>query len=193
MPNRSTGGIELQLSKRSDSGGRTVTSGVDASQLLYFLLLVPELFLGQMPLGIYSPLDTRYPMGFIICTFLLPAVLQLSSIVRRQPSNGVSRWRKVSTWSGLALPLIGLVLFLNGALDRSPRIDMRATVIRKIAPTGYREAQSTLIVTSWRPGRSFEDLNVSSREFKQAVVGKGITIEMHEGRFGLPWYSNISP
>jgi hypothetical protein len=141
MQNRSTGGIDLQLSKRSDSGGRAVTSAVDARQLLYFLLLIPAGIVSMLPLGVYPPLDARLPMGFIIGAFLLSAVPQLTSIVRREPGNSVGWWRKVSICSGLALPLIGLLLFLNGRLDRSAPNDVRAMVIRKIAPAGHREAQ----------------------------------------------------
>jgi hypothetical protein len=48
-------------------------------------------------------------------------------------------------------------------------------------------------VTENGSGSSFEDLNVNSREFAGAVVGRRIIVEMHEGYFGLPWYSNISP
>jgi hypothetical protein len=192
MENRSTGGFELQLSKRSDWGGRTVTSALDARQLLYFLLLIPAGMLSMMPLGVYPPLDTRLPMGFIICAFLLSAVPRLTSIVQRQPGNGVGWWRMVSTASGLALPLIGLLLFLNGRLDKSTPNDVKTMVIRKIAPIGYREAQYRLTVSSWRPGRNFEYLNVSSRVFERAVVGKSIILELHQGYLGLSWYRNIS-
>jgi hypothetical protein len=192
MRNRSTGGIELELSKRPDSGGRAVAATVDARQLLYFLLLIPAVMVGLLPLGVYPPLDSRFPMGFIICAFLLSAVPQLTSIARRRPGNGVGWWRTVSICSGLALPTFGLLLFLNGRLDRSTPNDVSAMVIRKTAPIGYREAQYHLAVSSWRPGRSLEDLNVNSRVFERALVGKPLTVELHKGYFGLSWYDNIS-
>jgi hypothetical protein len=193
MQNRSTGGIEFRLSQRSDSGGPTATSGLDVRKLLYFLLLIPALMVGMLPLGVYPPLDTRLPMGVIIGAFLLSAVPQLTSIVGRRPGNGAGWWRTVSICSGLALPLFGLLLFLNGRLDRSTPYDVSARVIRKIAPGGYREAQSRLMVSSWRPGRSLEDLNVNSRVFERAAVGKSVTVELHKGYFGLLWCGNISP
>jgi hypothetical protein len=192
MQNRSSGGIGLQLTKRSDSGVRTVASAVDARRVLYFLLLIPAGIASMLPLGVYPPLDARLPMGFIICAFLLSAVPQLTSIVQRQPGSGIGWWRTVSICSGLALPLFGLLFFLNGRMDRSTPNHVNAMVIRKIAPIGYREAQYHLTVSSWRLARSVEDLNVSSRVFKRAVIGKRITMELHKGYFGLPWYSNIS-
>jgi hypothetical protein len=185
--------MELKLSNRSDPGGGTVASGVDAKQLLYFLLLIPAVFLGLLPLGVYPPLDARFPFGLIIGAFLLSAVLRLSGIARSQSGNDGGRWRTVSTCWGLALPLLGLLLFLNGRLDRFPRTTVQATVIRKTAPIGTREAQYGLTVSSWRPGRSIEDLNVGSRVFERAVVGKRVSVELHKGFFGLPWYGAISP
>jgi hypothetical protein len=197
VENRSTGGFELQLSKRADLGGHTVAPRsmpaptLDVRQLLYFLLLIPAGMLALQPLAIYPPLDTRFPMGFIICAFLLSAIPRLTSIVQRQSGNGMKWWRMVSTASGLALPLLGLLLFLNGRLDKSTPLDMKTTVIRKIAPIGYREAQYRLTVSSWRPGRNFEYLNVSSHVFERAVVGKSILLELHQGYFGLSWYRDI--
>ncbi len=193
MKNSSTDGFELQLSQSSNSGARVLTPGVDLKRLLYFLLLVPALMVSLLPLGIYPPLDERLPLGLIIGAFLLSSVLQLTSIVQRQPASQVG-WRRVAyIGSGLALPLFGILLFMNGKLDKSPPEEVSATVIHKIAPIGYREAQSRLIVSSWRPGRSLEDLNVNSRVFERAVVGKRVSVEMHKGSFGLPWYAHISP
>jgi hypothetical protein len=190
--NRSTDGIEIGLRKRSDSAEPASTSTLDVTQLLYFLLLIPALFIAQMPLGIYPPLDTRLPMGLIICAFLLSAIPRLISIVQRRQGSNVG-WRSISICSGLILPLIGILLFLNGRLDTSPRSEVRTTVVRKIAPIGYRQAQYTVVVSSWRPGRSEEVLNVNSRVFHRSAVGRTVTIELRQGHFALPWVANVSP
>jgi hypothetical protein len=193
MQNRSTGGMELKVSRRSGGGEPAFTSSVDVKQLLYFLLLVPGVAVSLLPLGVYPPRDARIPVGAIVCAFLISAVLRLSSLVQRQPGKDFGRRRTISTWAGLALPLIAILLFLNGRLDSSPRRVVRATVIGKTAPIGTREAQYGIRVTSWRPGRRSEDLNVGSRVFARAVLGKGVTVELHKGFLGLPWYDHISP
>ncbi len=193
MQNRPTGGIEFQLSKGSASGERISSSVVNASQLLYFFLLIPALFIAMMPLGTYPPLDSRLPMGLIICAFLLSAVPRLMTVVQRQGGKDPGIWRTASTCAGLVLPFLGLWLFLNGGLDKSPQSDVKATVIQKIAPIGYREAQYGLVVTSWRPGRTVENLNVSSGVFQRAAVGRTLIVELRQGRFGLTWIENISP
>ena len=146
-----------------------------------------------MPLGIYPPLDTRLPMGLIIGTFLLSAIPRLMNIRQRPQSNNFQWWRMVSTCSGLVLPLVGIMVFLNGKLDTSPRSEVRTTVIRKIAPVGYRQAQYIVVVSSWRPGRSEEALNVNSPVFERARVGKPVAIELRQGHFGLPWVANVFP
>jgi hypothetical protein len=193
MQNSSTGGIELQLGKASGRGGGQPAPTLDARQVLYFLLLIPAGVASMLPLGVYPPLDARLPIGFIICAFLLCAIPQLTSITRRQPGNGHRWWRTVSICSGLALPLFGLLLFLNGRLDRSAPNQVSARVIWKTAPIGYREAQYHLAVSSWRAGRNSEDLNVGSRVFERAVVGRRVTVELHKGFFSMPWYGKISP
>ena len=193
IENRSTGGIEIGLRRPSDIGQPASTSALDVTQLLYFFLLIPALFVAQMPLGIYPPLDTRLPMGLIIGTFLLSAIPRLMNIRQRPQSNNVQWWKAVSTCAGLILPLIGIIVLLNGKLDTSPRSDVRTTVIRKIAPAGYRHAQYIVVVSSWRAGRSEEALNVNSLAFERARVGKAVTIEMRQGHFGLPWVANVFP
>jgi hypothetical protein len=193
MRNNSAGGIEFQVSRRSVPVEAALSPGIDARQFLHFLLLIPAGVLALMPLGIYPPLDTRLPKGLIICFFLISAVIQLTNIIQRRPSSGLGLGRVVAVCSGLALPLLGILLFLNGKLDKIPGNEVKETVVRKTSFVGYRQTQYTLVVTSWQPGRSYENLNVGSRVYERAAVGKTIVMEIHKGYFGLPWHGKISP
>lgn len=193
MQDSSSTGIDFELAKRSETGEPVASAGIDAKQLLYCLLLVPAVVLALLPLGVYRPLDTLLPLSAIICAFLLSAIPRLWRIAQRRSSIIVGVLQIVSTWAGLALPFLGLLLFLNGALDRSPGNYVRAKVIQKTSPIGYREAQYNLRVSSWWPGRTFEDLNVGSREFARTIVGKRVIVEMHQGYLGMPWYAKIMP
>ena len=192
MPNHSTGGIEIGLRKSSDVGQPASTSGLDVTQFFYFLLLIPALFIAQMPLGIYPPLDTRLPMGLTIGAFLLSAIPRLVNILQRRQGGNVG-WLSISTCAGLLLPLIGIAVLLNGKLDTSPPSEVRTTVIRKIGPAGYRHAQYIVVVSSWRPGRSEEVLNTNPGVFDRARVGRAVTIELRQGHFALPWVAKVSP
>ena len=191
MPNCSTCGIELQLGKCPNCGGRPLPRAGSAT-VLYILLLVPGVFVSLSALTVYPPLDTRVVMAAVLGLFLLPVALQLLSFVRRPPSENAGWLRTAYIFSGLALVLLALLLFLNGWLDRSPWREVRTTVIRKTVLRG-RGTQYDLAVSAWRPGRNIEHFNVSSRVFNTAVVGKAVRVPLHKGFFSLPWFGSISP
>jgi hypothetical protein len=192
MPNCSTCGIELQVSTCPNCGGTPLPSAGGA-RVLYILLLIPGVFVSLSALSAYPPLDARRMMGFLLCAFLLPVLLQVLSIVLKRPSDDMRWSRPVYFCSSLALVLLGLLLFLNGGLDRSASNEVRTTVVRKTAFRGRRGTQYHLFVSSWRPGGSLEDFSVVLHEYNRAVVGRTVTVELHKGFFGLPWRGNISP
>jgi hypothetical protein len=175
--------IELQLRTRPDSGVRPPPSAWGVRQALNILLLIPGVFVGLLALGVYPPVDTRVVMGFLLGFFLLPVALQIFSLAPRA----------VYVSASAALVLLGLLLLLNGRLDKSPASEVKTTVLRKTVLRGRRGTQYDLAVSSWRPGRTLEHFKVTSREFDRAVVGKIALVELHKGFLGLPWYGEISP
>jgi hypothetical protein len=130
-------------------------------------------------------------MAFILCGFALPVMLQLLSLLGS--NEHAEWWRRMYICSGLLLVIIALLLSLNGRLDNSPLRQVRATVIRKAVVEGRYGNQYDVTVSSWRPARSVENLNVRSDVFERAVVGKTVIIELHKGFFGLPWIGRVSP
>jgi hypothetical protein len=179
--------------------------------------------LRPLALGVYAPLD-RFPLiALMTCIFFLPVVLHLLSSLRKRPGDAMcasevpaatvktrsfyltrSRnrmalksslpWRIFYAAWFVALMVFVLLFILNPPLDKSPRSDVRVTVIRKeLDNTGRFGPHYYLVVSSWRPGRNSENLRVASRVFEHAVVGKSVTVELRKGYFGLPWYGNVSP
>jgi len=132
-------------------------------------------------------------MAFILCGFALPVILQLFSFLRRRSNEDIERWRRVYVYSGLVLVIIALLLFVNGGLDDSPLNQVKATVVRKAVVEGRYGNQYNVTVSSWRPARSIENLNVRSDVFERAVVGKAVIVELHKGFLGLPWIGRVSP
>lgn len=190
MENTSKGGIQVGIGRSSSAERTVIGPALDVMQLLYFLLLIPAVMVCLLVLGTYPPLDPLLAMGSMICAFVLSAVARLWNI--RTSSNNAVAWRAVSTCAGLAIPIIAALVFLNGRLDSSPREEVRARVIEKTTPIGFREAQYGIRVTSWRPGKTIEDLNVGSRVFERAVIGKNVIVELHRGFFGMMWYGKIT-
>ena len=193
MQKPSTGRIELQLINRSGFLKTSVSSKGSLPSVVYVLLMMPGVFLSLQAQGFYHPLDARVPMGFMLSLFLLPVALQMFSFLRRRPSENMRLWRAVYLCSGLALVLLALLLFLNGKLDASPLNRVRTTVIRKAVISNAKgPTQYNLTVSSWRPGRNVENFNVVRSVFDRSVVGKTVTVELHQGFFGLPWLGSIS-
>jgi hypothetical protein len=193
MQNASTGGFEFQLRKRPEDGGGAVPNAQGAKQVLYILLLIPGVFVSLFAVGSYPPLDSRPVMGMILGLFLLPVALQVLGFLLKRPSNGRDLWRIPYIFSSLALVLFAFLLFLKGGLDRWPRSEMRVTVMRKMVLEGRRATQYYLAVSSWRPGKTQEDIQVSKRVFDRAVAGRTVVVELHQGRFGLAWYGKVLP
>jgi len=189
MPKCTTCGSELRLSRCPDCGRKRHSA--PGPWVLYILLLMPGTFVSLHAQAVYRPLDPRLPMAFILCGFTLPVMLQLLSFLR--PTDDAERWRRVYVYSGVVLVLIAVLLFLNGGLDSSPSNEVRPTVIRKAIVGARYGNQYYVTVSSWRPGRSVENLNVRSDVFERAVVGKTVVVELHKGFFGLPWIRSVLP
>jgi hypothetical protein len=180
--------INLQLRGQPDAGGKQLSSAGGTTQVLYILLLTPGVMLSLFSQGIYPLLDSRLAMGVMLSLFLLPVALLIVSFVRQRPSG-----RMPFIFSSVALVLWALLLILNGGLDHSPRHDVRATVVRKAILRGRRATSYNLTLTSWRPGRTQESMDVTLRVFNRATVGRPVTVELHQGFFGLAWYGDVSP
>jgi hypothetical protein len=162
-----------------------------ARGVLYFLLLMPGLVACMAARAKYQLLDDRGALGLMIAFFLLPFGIQLVLILRKQWNARLLRI--AFSCSGCALVILALLLFVNGGMDRSPGTVMRASVIRKSVLTGrHGTRQYNLKVSSWRPGRDSEDLNVSLGVFRRAVVGRNVAIEVHQGYFGYLWSGRIA-
>jgi hypothetical protein len=186
-------GIEIGLRKGSDgNGGAPVVGGaMSIGGVLSFLLLLPGLICCMTARMIYPLLDDGIALGLMVGLFVLPFVVQLILVLRKRPDARLIRI--AFTVSGCALMILALILLLNGGMDKSPGTVMTASVIRKTVLTGrHGTRQYHLIVSSWRPRRNTEDLNVRSDVFRRAAVGRDVAIDVRAGYFGYPWSGKIS-
>lgn len=183
--------IEIGLRRTSPAGGPpTLLAARSAGRLLAMLILVPGLLVCMTARMIYPLLDDGPAFGLMVVLFLLPFVIQLIFVLRKQPNARLLRL--AYGLSGCVLMIFALCLLLNGGMDKSASTTMTATVIRKSVDTGRHGTQQYhLIVSSWRPGRSSEDLNVGSHVFQRAAVGRNVSVEVHQGFFNLPWSGKI--
>jgi len=87
--------------------------------------------------------------------------------------------------------LLALTIAGNGVLDMSPVKLVKTSILRKSVTSGRHSSTHHFFVASWRPGRSTEDLAVVIPLYVRAPIGQSITVEVHSGLFGLPWYGQI--
>jgi hypothetical protein len=140
----------------------------------------------------YRPLDRDWILLLGLALFFLPVVAQIASRVRKRGTLDADRLKK--TYSVCAVLLAGLaaLTFFNGAADRSPAERIQTTVLHLYSYRG-RSSSYRVIVPSWRSGRSEESLYVRPRTFSRLRVGGPVTVEVHGGLVGLPWYRLASP
>jgi hypothetical protein len=163
-----------------------------SSAFLRIALLLPGLVVSWTALARYPLVSSRVAMGFLIGLFLVATVLLVLCLVR---SPGSAGWR-LPAYLGACLVLLvfGVVLVLNGALDSSPATPVSATVLGKTVVHGKGGVpQYDLRVSPLQSGESSHHVSVTEAVFQRVVVGQAITVEVHGGFAGFPWYEPISP
>jgi hypothetical protein len=100
--------------------------------------------------------------------------------------------KKLQVCAGIALAVFLILLVCNCTLDRS-LTETQATVISKQVVTGRRTNSKSyfLVVESWRPGRTSETLSVDAGTYYGATQDSVVTIDVHKGLFGWPWYAGV--
>ena len=175
-------------------GGFELPSTRQAREFRCATWLMPGFVGSMLAYYLYPPIigDGRFRPIWLFCLFALTAfVPRLWNIVQRRPIYD-STHPAAYAYSSVAYALIGLVFLLNGALDRVPPSELRTTVIRK-AVTTVKGTKYHVIVSSWRPGQTDKDFTVDPGVFHRTVVGKTLTVELHKGFLGVPWFGSISP
>lgn len=140
----------------------------------------------------YPPLDRNPLFVLALCVFFLPIIFHLVAAVRKRMALDVDRLKKAYLYCGAAVLLLALAIAGNGALDTSPVRIVKSSILRKNITSGRYSTTHHFHVASWRPGRSTEDLAVDVPLYARGSVGQAITVEVHNGLFGLPWYGRIS-
>jgi hypothetical protein len=186
-------GLEFELQCPA-CGDSSVPSKQQTRKTLnnYSLLLAPGLQAGFFAYLVSIPLDAGPLLVLGICILMVPLLMQLWSIVKKRQSEDLARLRTAYLYSSIVLLLLALLPLLNGWLDKSPARSVKTTVVRK---TSYRHRSGSsyyITVSSWRPGKSDEELRVGSRLYSNVVIGKSVTVEVHKGFFGLPWMGDVS-
>jgi len=142
--------------------------------------------------GFFPLLDRDAYLTAGLCAFFAPVALHVVSSVRKRLTLDVGRLQRAYLYAGAVTVFLALLIASNGALDQSPVTPVRTTTLRKQVTVGrYGRPSYTLRVRSWRAGRATEDFNVSGRTYRTTSSEKAVVVQVHRGRFGLPWYGGV--
>lgn len=142
-----------------------------------------------VPCFLYPPLELDgifIFVGVIFFATIFLAVWVERRALRRQEVEVLKR-----IFHGLVpLPwLLGTLLFINGALDRSPPQNFQTTVVSRFAMPGLLPMHQ-LIVTSWRDG-GLERLAVTRQDFDLVHNGDAVEVRVQSGLVGIPWIFGV--
>jgi hypothetical protein len=193
MQKCSTCGNEFTGHTCPSCGGKPLPSPQQINKELrnYPIPCLAGLFGVLAAIHIYPPLDRGSLLVLALCLFFIPVIFHVISARRKRLTLDVNRLKSAYLYGGAAIVLLALLIVGNGALDISPGRIVKSSVLRKSISTGRYSTTHHFFVTSWRPGRSTEDLTVGSPLYVRASAGQGITVEVHNVLFGLPWYGKI--
>jgi hypothetical protein len=141
--------------------------------------------------GRYPALELDGIVIFIGVVFFL--TLGLAIIVERRAlrHQEVESLKRVY-YGLLPLPwLLAVLLYANGALDRSPTHIEKARVISRFSMTGPVPSRR-LIVTSWRAGHRLERIPVDRSDFDRFTNGDVVDVQVKDGLVSIAWVAGVS-
>jgi len=193
MQKCSTCGNEFTGHTCPSCGGKPLPSAQQINKELknYPIPCLVGLFGALAAVHFYPPVDRGSLFVLALCLFFIPGIFHVVSAVRKRLALDVNRLKSAYLYGGAAVVLLALVIGGNGALDSSPVKLVRSSIIRKSITSGRHSTTHHFFVASWRPGRSTEDLAVAVPLYVRGSVGQAVTVEVHNGLFGLPWYGKI--
>jgi hypothetical protein len=111
---------------------------------------------------------------------------------RYSSTSDLSGAKKVLVRTGIAGWCLLTIVVCNGALDRSFTSTQAVVEARQFKVSRrFSIKQYSLVVESWRPGRETETLTVDAATYGLAVPNQVVTVDVHQGFFGWPWYSSV--
>lgn len=126
------------------------------------------------------------------CLFFLPLALHALRGSRKGQASDMNRLKAAYLYCGAGVVLIALMLIMNGALDWAPPRIESSSILEMRITSGKYSSTHHLVLISWRPGRAKEDLAVGTALYAHASVGQRVSVEVHKGLFGLPWYGKVT-
>lgn len=175
--------------------GQSAPSAVEVNKLLQkrVLFLIPGLSGILTANYLYPLLDNNLLLVICLIIFATPVLLHILAGIGHRLPSAYRLLRRAYSSAAVFAALFAAILVFNGALDKSAAAQIRSVVLRRDVSRGRTGTVCSLFVSSWRPGRMEERLEVSKRVFDTFDTGDPILIDIHPGSFGLAWSSGVHP
>lgn len=166
---------------------------IDKSLSPYVAVWIAGLAVFFFAKSYFGLVDINPPWIAACVIFALPLLISLISGGRKWTARRVGIAKGVFIMFGVLAIALPVLLVLNEALDRSPPRQVDAIVTSKLISSGRGSTYSLVVAPSWRPGRAQEKLIVSEGTFSSVHQDEAVSITVHNGLFGISWYSSIAP
>lgn len=143
-----------------------------------------------VPCFLYPPLELDGMLIFFGVVFFITIALAMWAERRSIRRQEVELLKHIFQALVIVPWLLGSLLFINGALDRSVPQDFEARVVSRLAIPGILPIHQ-LIVTSWRDDRAVERLAVTRQDFDRFHVGDRVEVRVQGGLASIPWVFGI--
>ena len=117
--------------------------------------------------------------------FILGTAFAVSRSQHRSLMNSFSR-PFIFSWMGCIGLIAGGVEYTNGHFDSAPGVTHSVTVASKHVTQNKRSKSYSLTISSWREGRSTEEIDVSKDVFDSVEAGSSkLNVVSHPGVLGM--------
>jgi hypothetical protein len=185
------GQIGLQPSGTLDQPPSVLVQPSVRPNRAFVLIPVGGFLVFMAAISVYPPLD-RAVLSYVGLLSLFGAVF-LTSHLQRKSRRGedVSSLLPMTYCLALAPAVLGLALWVNGGMDRTPIETHRQFVTRKFVSHGRHGISYHVEFTSWRSSRTTEQASVSNQEYGQLHVNDPVLVDLHKGALGVAWLGAV--
>jgi hypothetical protein len=187
-------GTELEDARCPNCDGGSVLSarGVPKALTLHCLFTGAGLVaLAYVIDDVYKLLDASNFFHIGLALLCVPFFFHWRYGSRKPPRPAdLSVARTVQICAGIVIWCLVVLVDCNGALDRSV-MPTQANIVTSQTGQGRFGESYSIIVESWRPGIASETLSVNAQTYEGALTSRTVTVDIHRGFFGWPWYSDV--
>lgn len=140
--------------------------------------------------GFYPPLEIDGMLIFVGIIFFITLGTGLWLERRAVHHLDIEALKKIYFGLGPVPLLLGVLLLINGGLDRASPALERTSVVGKFQMRGPWPGHR-LVVSSWRDGQRYERIAVNSGDYDLYILGDPLVVKVEAGLVGIPWVAGV--